>query len=289
MKKLKEYILEAEKSGRAIGHFNISNLETLRGIFGVAKKLDLPVIIGTAEGERKFIGTKQAVALVKSLREEYDYPIFLNADHTYSFEGVKECIDAGYDSVIFDAKGMSFEENVKITKKCVEYARSVNPNILVEAELGFIGSSSKVLDAIPEGVKISEEFLTKPEEAKRFVEETGVVMLAPAVGNIHGMLKGGVDPALNIKRIDEIKSAVNVPIVLHGASGNSAEDIKNAIKAGVSLIHINTEIRVAFRKALETELAEKKDEVAPYKYMDKAVMAVEQIVEDKLKLFNNLN
>jgi fructose-bisphosphate aldolase class II len=286
MKKLKEYILEAEKEGRAIGHFNISNLETLRGIFNSARKLNLPVIIGTAEGERKFIGTKQAVALVKSLREEYDYPIFLNADHTYSFEGVKECIDAGYDSVIFDATGMSYEDNVKITKKCVEYARSVNPDIIVEAELGFIGSSSKVLDKIPEGVKISEEFLTKPEEAKRFVEETGVDMLAPAVGNIHGMLKGGVDPALNIKRIAEIKSVINIPIVLHGASGNSEEDIKNAIKAGISLIHINTEIRVAFRKALEAELIEKKDEVAPYKYMDKAIIAVEEVIDKKLKLFN---
>jgi len=286
MKKLKEYILEAEKEGRAIGHFNISNLETLRGIFNSARKLNLPVIIGTAEGERKFIGTKQAVALVKSLREEYDYPIFLNADHTYSFEGVKECIDAGYDSVIFDATGMSYEDNVKITKKCVEYARSVNPDIIVEAELGFIGSSSKVLDKIPEGVKISEEFLTKPEEAKKFVKETGVDMLAPAVGNIHGMLKGGVDPALNIKRIAEIKSVVNIPIVLHGASGNSEEDIKNAIKAGVSLIHINTEIRVAFRKALEAELIEKKDEVAPYKYMDKAIIAVEEVIDKKLKLFN---
>ena len=288
MKKLKEYILEAEKEGRAVGHFNISNLETLRGIFNSAKKLNLPVIIGTAEGERKFIGTKQAVALVKSLREEYNYPIFLNADHTYSFEGVKECIDAGYDSVIFDATGMSYEDNVKITKKCVEYARSVNPDIIVEAELGFIGSSSKVLDKIPEGVKISEEFLTKPEEAKRFVEETGVDMLAPAVGNIHGMLKGGVDPALNIKRIAEIKAVVNVPIVLHGASGNSAEDIKNAIKAGISLIHVNTEIRVAFRKALEAELIEKKDEVAPYKYMDKTILAVEKVIEEKLKLFNNI-
>jgi len=289
MKKLKEYILDAEKEGRAIGHFNISNLETLRGIFNSAKKLDLPVIIGTAEGERKFIGTKQAVALVKSLREEFDYPIFLNADHTYSFEGVKECIDAGYDSVIFDATGMSYEDNVKITKKCVEYARSVNPDIIVEAELGFIGSSSRVLNGIPEGVKITEEFLTKPEEAERFVEETGVDMLAPAVGNIHGMLKGGVDPALNIKRIAEIKAVVNVPIVLHGASGNSSEDIRGAIKAGVSLIHVNTEIRVAFRKVLEAELIEKKDEVAPYKYMDKAIIAVEQIVENKLKLFNNLS
>lgn len=289
MKTLKQYILEAEKKGVAIGHFNISNLETLKGIFEAAKKLDVPVIIGTAEGERNFIGTKQAVALVRSLREVYDYPIFLNADHTYSFDKVKEAVDAGYDAVIFDATGLSFEENIKVTKQCVEYAKSVNPDILVEAELGFIGASSKVLEGIPEGVKITEEFLTKPEEAKKFVMETGVDMLAPAVGNIHGMLKGGKDPALNIQRIKEIKEAVGIPMVLHGASGNSPEDIKAAIQAGMSCVHINTEIRVAFRKALVKSLQELPDEVAPYKYMKEAVLAVEKVVEEKLKLFSNFN
>lgn len=289
MKTLKEYILEAEKKGIAIGHFNISNLEILHGIFAAAKKLDLPVIIGTAEGERNFIGTKQAVAMVRSLREEYNYPIFLNADHTYSFDKVKEAVDAGYDAVIFDATGLSFEENIKVTKQCVEYAKSVNPDIIVEAELGFIGSSSKVLDAVPEGVKITEEFLTKPEEAKRFVDETGVDMLAPAVGNIHGMLKGGKDPALNIQRIKEIKEAVKIPMVLHGASGNSAEDIKAAISAGMSCVHINTEIRVAFRQSLVKSLQENPDEVAPYKYMKDSVLAVEKVVEEKLKLFSDLN
>ena len=285
MKTLKEYILEAEEKGIAIGHFNISNLETLRGIFEAAKKLDLPVIIGTAEGEQNFIGTKQAVALVRSLREEYGYPIFLNADHHYSYDKVKEAVDAGYDAVIFDATGLSFEDNIKVTKQCVDYAKSVNPNIIVEAELGFIGSSSKVLEGIPEGVKITEEFLTKPEEAKRFVTETGVDMIAPAVGNIHGMLKGGKDPALNIQRIKEIKEAVGIPMVLHGASGNSAEDIKAAIAAGMSCVHINTEIRVAFRKALVKSLQDNPDEVAPYKYMKDSVSAVEKVVEEKLKLF----
>jgi fructose-bisphosphate aldolase, class II len=288
MKTLKEYILEAEKKGVAIGHFNISNLETLRGIFEAAKKLDVPVIIGTAEGEQNFIGTKQVVALVKSLREEYDYPIFLNADHHYSFDKVKEAVDAGYDAVIFDATNLSFEENIKVTKKCVDYAKSVNPDIIVEAELGFIGSSSKVLEGIPEGVKITEEFLTKPEEAKKFVAETGVDMLAPAIGNIHGMLKSGKDPALNIKRIKEIKEAIGIPMVLHGASGNSMEDIKEAIKAGMSCVHINTEIRVAFRQALVKSLQANPDEVAPYKYMKDAVLAVEKVVEEKLKLFSNI-
>jgi fructose-bisphosphate aldolase, class II len=246
------------------------------------------VIIGTAEGERNFIGTKQAVALIKSLREEYDYPIFLNADHTYSFDKVKEAVDAGYDAVIFDATNLSFEENIKITKQCVDYAKSVNPDILVEAELGFIGSSSKVLDEIPEGVKITEEFLTKPEEAKKFVLETGIDMLAPAIGNIHGMLKGGKDPALNIQRIKEIKEAVGIPLVLHGASGNSSLDIKESIKAGMAIVHINTEIRVAFRKGLVKSLQENPDEVAPYKYMKEAVKSVGAVVEEKLKLFSNL-
>ena len=289
MKTLKQYIIEAGEKGIAIGHFNISNLEILRGIFEAAKKLDLPVIIGTAEGEQNFIGTKQAVALVKSLREEYDYPIFLNADHHYSFDKVKEAVDAGYDAVIFDATGLSFEDNIKVTKQCVDYAKSINPNIIVEAELGFIGSSSKVLDGIPEGVKITEEFLTKPEEAKRFVAETGIDMLAPAVGNIHGMLKGGKDPALNIQRIKEIKQAVGIPMVLHGASGNSAEDIKAAIAAGMSCVHINTEIRVAFRQALVKSLQDNPDEVAPYKYMKTSISAVEKVVEEKLKLFSNLS
>jgi fructose-bisphosphate aldolase class II len=286
MKTLKQYIKEAEEKKVAIGHFNISNLETLRGIFNVAKKLDLPVIIGTAEGERKYIGTKQAVALVKSLREEYNYPIFLNADHTKTIEGVKEVIDAGYDAVIFDGTDLSYEENLRLTKECVEYARSVNPEIIVEAELGFIGASSKVLDKIPEGVKITEEFLTKPEEAKSFVEATGVDLLAPAVGNIHGMLKGGIDPALNIDVVKKVKDAVSVSMVLHGASGNSKEDIQSAIKAGMSVVHVNTEIRVAFRKALEESLVAKPEEVSPYKYMDKCIEAVEKVVEEKMKIFN---
>lgn len=287
MKTLKEYIREATEKGTAIGHFNISNLETLKGIFEAAKKLEVPVIIGTAEGERNWIGIKQAVALIKSLREEHNYPIFLNADHTYSFDKVKEAIDAGYDSVIFDATDLSFEENIKVTKQCVDYARSVNPDILVEAELGFIGKSSQVHTEIPEGVKITEEFLTKPEEAKRFVEETGVDMLAPAVGNIHGMLKGGKDPALNIARVKEIYRAVGIPLVLHGASGNSAEDIRACIENGVAIVHINTEIRVAFKGALKMGLQENPDEVAPYKYMKGTVSAVEKVVEEKLKLFSD--
>ena len=272
----------------AIGHFNISNIEMMWGVFGAAKELGVPVIIGVSEGERAFIGVKQSVALIKSLREEYDFPVYINADHTYSFDKVKEAIDAGFDSAIFDATEMSFEDNMKVTKQCFSYARSVNPEIIIEAELGFIGKSSKVLDGIPTGVKISEEFLTKPEDALLFVKETGIDMLAPAVGNIHGMLRGGVDPALNIKRIKEISEKVKIPLVLHGGSGNSAEDISAAISSGVEIVHISTELRVAYRKALVLSLQENPEEVAPYKYLKDSIKAVEKVVLEKLKIVNGI-
>lgn len=288
MKTLRECVAEAREKKIAIGHFNISNTEGLSGVFRAAQVLNVPIIIGVSEGERDFIGVKQVAALVKSLREEFDYPIYLNADHTYSFDRVKEAIDSGFDSVIFDGAKLSFEENVKIAKQCVEYARNCGRDVLVEGELGFIGTSSKVLDAIPEGVLLDESSLTDPEKAKEFVTLTGVDMLAPAVGNFHGMLRGGVDPKLNIERVKEISSSTNIPLVLHGGSGNSEDDFKQAIANGVSIVHINTEIRVAYKQGLQIGLSENPDEVAPYKFLKPAVKAVQDVVEKKLRLFNNL-
>jgi fructose-bisphosphate aldolase class II len=289
MKKLREYIAEADKQKKAIGHFNISNLEMLRAIFNSAKLLNVPVIIGTSEGERDFIGQKQAVAVVKSLQEEHNFPIFINADHTYSLEKAKEAVEAGYDMIIFDKAEASNIENIKEVKEFVEYCGKINPEIVVEGELGFIGKNSKILDDVPEGVKTDEDSLTKPEDALDFVSKTGVYALAPAVGNIHGMLKIGHDPKLNIGRIAEIRKICGAPLVLHGGSGNSNEEFKEAIKAGISVIHINTEIRVAYRKSLELSLQEDLEEMTPYKYLKAPIKAVEKLVEEKLKVFNNIN
>jgi fructose-bisphosphate aldolase class II len=288
MKTLRQTVEDARQKKVAVGHFNISNLEALWGIFKAAQSLDLPVIIGVSEGERDFVGVKQAVALVKSIREEYNYPIYLNADHTYSFDRVKEAIDAGFDSVIVDGAKISFEENVKLTKQCVEYARASGREVLVEAELGYIGQSSKVLDELPEGVVLDEKSLTDPAKAKEFVELTGVDMLAPAVGNFHGMLRGGVDPKLNIQRVKEIEDAVGIPLVLHGGSGNSEDDFKQAIANGIAIVHINTEIRVAYVNALKMSLQENPDEVAPYKVLKPTIKAVQDVVTSKLRFFNNL-
>lgn len=285
MKTLREYIKEAEEKGVAIGHFNISNLEGFHGVYNAAKNLNVPVIIGLSEGEENFIGREEAVALVYTIRERDNYPIFLNADHHKSLESVKACIDAGFDSVIIDGANLSFDENVRITKECVDYARMIiketGKDILVEAELGYIGEGSNIKDEIPEGAGI----LTKIEDAKKFVELTGIDMLAPSVGNIHGLIKSG-NPHIDAGVVAEIKKVTGIPLVLHGGSGLSDEDFTNAIKAGISIIHISTEIRLAYDEALKKSLLDNPKEITPYKILQPAVDAIEKVVYERLKLFN---
>ncbi len=287
--KLIEAINKATSEGKAIGHFNISNLEAFNAIVKIAKKLNVPVIIGVSEGERDFVGVKNAVALVQSARSTPEggegVEIFLNADHTYSYERSVEVIDAGYDAVIIDFAAKTKEESIEITKKVVEYARG--KEVLVEGELGYIGQSSKVLDALPEGVSIDPDSLTQPADAKDFVEKTGIDLLAPAVGNVHGLIKGG-NPALNIERIKDIKQECGVPLVLHGASGITDEELRLAVSAGISIVHYNTELRVAYKEALIKSLEENKDEVAPYKYLKAGEDAVAEVVERKLRIMNGL-
>lgn len=280
---LREYIADARARHSAIGHFNISTLDGVWAVVDAAQELNVPVIIGVSEGERDYVGVREIAAVVKSIREQRKQAVFLNADHTYSFERVKEAIDAGFDSVIFDGAQLSFEENVKIAKKCVEYARQSGRDVLVEGELGFIGTSSKILDAIPEGAVVGNDNMTKPEIAAQFVKETGVDMLAPAVGNIHGVVRGG-DPALNIGRVGEISVATGIPLVLHGASGNSADDIRGTVKAGVAIVHVNTELRIAYRSGLLKAFSDHPDEIAPYKYLKSAKLAMQKVVGEKLKI-----
>ncbi len=287
MKNLREVINDAVEKKVAIGHFNISNLEGFWAVVSAAKALQLPVIIGASEGERDFIGIKQLKVLVGTLQDE-DLPVYLNADHSYSADRVREVVDIGFDAAIIDGAEKPLEENIKMTRECVEYKNSTNSKILIEAELGFIGKSSKLLDELPEGAEVSKDMMTTAAEAEDFVSKTGVDLFAPAVGNVHGMIKNGLEPRLDIDRIRQIKDACGVPLVLHGASGNSDEDIRAAIAAGISVIHINTEVRLAFKQGLQKYLLENPDELAPYKYLKAAKLSMQAVVEKKLRLFNNL-
>jgi len=289
MKTLREYIKEADERGVAIGHFNISNLEALHAIYNAARKLNVPITVGLTEGEGPFFGREEGVAVVRAIRERDNYPIFLNADHHHSFETVKICVDAGFDMVIIDGAKLSFEENIKITKQCVDYVKKFNKengtDVLIEGELGYIGESSKIYDKLAPG--IDEANMTTPEDAKKFVEATGVDLFAPYVGNIHGMVKGG-NPKLHPERVRAIRQVTGIPLVLHGGSGAMNEEFTACIKEGIDIVHINTEIRIAFRKALEQSLKDRPDEVAPYKYLPPAVDAVQAVVEAKLKVFNGI-
>lgn len=287
MKSLRKVISEAEEQNVAVGHFNVSDSSQLWGIFRAAQKLELPVVIGASEGERDFIGPAQLVALVRSIREEFDYPIYTNADHTYSLERVKEAIDVGFDSVIYDGNKVSHEENLQITKQCVEYARAQERDVLVEAELGNIGMSSKLLDGIPEGAEITDDMLTLPDELAEFVAQTGVDLIAPAVGNLHGMMKHGNNPKLNIERIAQLRAAGGVPMVLHGGSGISDDDFMAAIAAGIGMVHINTEIRKAYRDGIVEYLHAHPDEVAPYRYIMAGREALADVVDKRMRLFTS--
>lgn len=283
MKTLKEYLAEAEEKGVAIGHFNVSDSEGYKAVVESAEELGVPVIVGVSESERSFLGVAEIRALV-GVAKDRGLPVFLNADHTYSVEASKEAVDANFDAVIIDGAEKPFFENVMMTKEVVNYSKERNPSILIEGELGFIGSGSKLRDEIPEGV--SEETQTTVEDAVNFVTETCVDLFAPSVGNIHGLVRTG-EPKLNIKRIKELSKAVSVPLVLHGASGNTDEDITAAIDAGIRIVHINTELRMAYKKGVEKGMSS--DELAPYKFMAEGVEEMKKIVTAKLKLFNKLD
>jgi fructose-bisphosphate aldolase class II len=286
MHSLRDLLKESQVTRVAIGHFNISDLVLLKAVFAAARELNVPVLIGLSEGEREFVGVSQIAAFVRSLRKEFDFPIFLNADHTHSLAKGIEAAKAGFDSIVFDLSALPFEENVRQTKQAVEALKAINPSMLVEGEIGDIGTGSEIHKSSPDLSK----GLSTPEEAKQFVENTGVDILAPAVGNMHGMLRSMVEGEskkhLDIKRIAAIKQATQVFLTLHGGSGTDDEDFREAIAAGINIVHINTELRVAWRRGLEQGLATQPDEVVPYKILPVAVDSVKRIAASRLRLFN---
>ncbi len=287
MQQLRNQLEEAQSDGVAVGHFNISDLTLLKAVYAAAQELKVPVIVGASEGERAFLGVAQIAALVRSLREEQGIPIFLNADHTHSLESAMAAAKAGFDSIVFDLSALPFEENVKQTRQAIEALKSVNPKILVEGEIGNIGTGSEIHDSVPDHSKD----LTTPEEAQQFVESTGVDILAPAVGNSHGMVQsmvqGNVRKRLDLARIREIKRATGSLLTLHGGSGTEDHDLEEAIAAGINIVHINTELRVAWRRGLEEALAKNPREVVPYKLLPVAEESVKQVVLARLRLFNH--
>jgi fructose-bisphosphate aldolase class II len=291
MKNLKYYLNKAQKEKWAIGQFNFSDFTQLKGIVETAKIMKSPIILGTSEGESNFFGLEEAVVIRDIMRKKTKLPIFLNLDHGKSFEYIKQAVNAGYDMVHFDGSKLSLEENIKITKEVVKYAK--RKGVLVEGEIGKIGSdSSKVYT---EKFEIKEENLTNPEQAKDYIDKTKVDLLAISVGTFHGIESSGLNPNLRLDVLEKISETLRRAqgknsaefLVLHGGSGTPEEDIKKAVDSGIVKININTELRSAFAENIKTALGT--GEIVPYKFLSEAQKAVGKVVESKIKLFGSEN
>jgi fructose-bisphosphate aldolase class II len=245
VKNLKYYFKKAEKEKWAIGAFNFAEDEIFQAIVKAGQKLKAPVILAISERSSRKFGLEKAAELFKKIEGSF----FLHLDHSKNFEYIKKAIDLGFNSVHFDGSGIDLDKNIKTSRKVVEYAHP--KNILVEGEINPIGGE-----------------LTDVEEAERFIKESGVDSLAVNIGNIHGVEKSGQNPPLDLKRLAEIKK-IGFPLVLHGGSGTSEKDIKEAVKLGIVKININTELKIAYKEGGEE--------------------AVEKTVEEKIKLFGSTN
>jgi len=282
---LRDVLTRLETEGAALGHFNVADHVLLKAVVAAAAETKLPVFVGASEGEREFFGARQLAALVKSVREESDVPVFLNADHTHSLAKAMEAANAGFDAVGVDFSALPFDQNVARTKETVQAIKAVNPAILAEGEIGNIGTGSEIHETAQ-----GDHRLSTPEEARQFVQATGIDILAPAVGNMHGMLKsmvqGKTKKHLDVERIAQIKQTAGVFLTLHGGSGTEDEHFRKAIAAGINIIHINTELRVAWRESLGESLARDSNEVVPYKILRPVVDSVRQVVSSRLRLFH---
>jgi len=288
---MKEILKKAQRGKYAIGSFNFSTAEVLKAIVLAAKELNSPVIVSTSEGEGEFIGMAEATALVGAWRHGTKLPIILNLDHGKTLESVKKAIEAGYDAIHFDGSALSYDENIANTAAIVNYAKGIKEKfdreIIVEGELGYLRGSSSIHE---EALEIKPEDLTSPEQAKDFVERTGVDSLAIVIGNAHGIFLKS-EERLNLEKLAQISKILDdrVFLVLHGGSGIPEDDIKKAIELGIVKINVNTELRVAYKESLEEEIKEKPQETTPYKILQPSFEAVKEVVMNKINLFNSKN
>jgi fructose-1,6-bisphosphate aldolase, class II len=271
----KKMLKEARDNGKCIAHFNINNLEWTKYILEKCNELQKPVILGVSEGAIKYMGGYNVVShlvysLVKDLNISID--VCLHLDHGSSVESCKKAIDSGFSSVMIDASKYSLEENINITKEVVEYAHS--KNITVEAEVGHIGG---VEDGIASGVLVASL-----DDCIKFVKETKVDMLAPAIGSVHGVYKG--EPKLDFELLTSLKNNINIPLVLHGGSGIPEDKIIKAIKLGISKININTELQQAWHEGVLKFVENKKEVYDPRKIISSGEENLKNIVEYKLSL-----
>jgi len=277
---MNEFLPKAKANKFAVGQFNMNNLEFAQAIVEAAIAEKSPFIYGVSEGALKYMGIEFTVAIARAAAEKSGLPIALHLDHGSSFEVAMKCIRAGFSSVMFDGSHYTLEENIKLTKEVVKAAHAMG--VSVEGELGTIGGVEDDLS-----VDEADATMANPEEAIRFYEETGVDCLAIAVGTAHGMYKG--EPKIHYDIIQKVASAIPVPVVLHGGSGVPDEAIRESIKNGVGKINVNTENQVACTASIREVLNKDANVIDPRKYLTPARKAMQEVVQEKIRLFGSSN
>ncbi|MCL6560044.1 MAG: class II fructose-1,6-bisphosphate aldolase [Firmicutes bacterium] len=270
----------AAAGGYAVGAFNCNNMEIVQAIIAAAEAENAPVILQASQGAIKYAGLDYISALAKTAIAGTRIPAALHLDHGTSFEQAVRCIAAGFSSVMIDGSRLPFAENVALTQRVVSVAHAVG--VSVEAELGKIGGTEDDIS-----VNEAEAFFTDPDEAQRFVAETGVDSLAIAIGTAHGRYKG--EPKLDFDRLSKIASRVNIPLVLHGSSGVPADAIKEAVRRGIRKVNIDTDIRENFTKAMRLVLGADGDEIDPRKVLGPAREAAVAVIREKIRIFGSAN
>lgn len=273
--KLVEKLKEVKRNNKALLAANYYNLETCKGIIKAAAELNQPVILQLTQSSIEYMGLKAAIRIGRTVSEEHSVVSWLHLDHCQDIELIKMCLDEGFDSIMIDASDKPVEENIKITKQVVDVASKYNVN--VEAELGSVPKP---------GFEIEQDGFTNPQEAGRFVKETGVSSLAVAIGSKHGFYKG--EPNLDIQRLIEIGKITDACLVLHGGSGISSEKLKEAVRNGITKVNIATDTKDLFMKSLK-EIMKNSDEIDLRKVFPLAINEVQKLIEQKLKIVSMIN
>lgn len=272
---MKNMLKNAKKNKYAVPQFNINNLEWTRFILEECNKNNSPVILGVSEGAIKYMGGyKTVVQMVNNLVSYLNIkvPVAIHLDHGSSFEVCKEAIESGFTSVMIDASKNELDKNIEITKQVVMYSKKYN--VTVEGEIGHVGLLGN------EGILYAEV-----DDCVKYCKESGVDFLAPALGSVHGLYKG--EPKLNFERMQEISDETNLPLVLHGGTGIYDEQIEKSIKCGICKININTELQIAWTKAVREKLDSDKEVYDPRKVIKSGEEALKECVRNKILLFKS--
>ena len=268
-----EMLKKAQEGHYAVGAFNAENMEMIKAIIAAAEELKAPVMIQTTPGSIKYVSLETFAAMVKAEAEKVSVPVCLHLDHGSSFELAMQAIHAGYSSVMIDGSKLPFEENIEVSKRVADVAAALG--IPCEAELGKVGGKEDDLEA-------EADTNTNPAEAKEFVERTGITSLAAAIGTAHGFYVG--TPVLDKERLSEIRKVVEVPLVLHGASGLTDEDVRECVERGICKVNFATELRAAYTKAVRETLASDEKIYDPKAFGKAAIQAVKEQVMYRMKV-----